>query len=543
MIESSTSAGRDHHQVRELVDHAEDVRKRRLAARRAVAVELDQRTRPRERHDPVALLHLAHEVHQRVRGHPRVRDHRRQQVRDRVVVVQLDLLRIDQHEPDLVRARAQQDADEHRVDGGGLARAGRAGDEQVRHLREIGADRAPRDVLAEPDRQRRPLRRRLLEDVAESHDAPLRVRHLDADRLLARDRREDPHVGRRERVREVVLERRDLRHLRPWREPQLVARDVRPGDRTDYVRGDAEVPERLDQPRGHLGLPRRVGARLLAGRAREQADRRQAPLEARVIGHGGAVAPHRRERRLLDLGQDELLGGLFFYWLRPFGLRPEDKRPERSILVSLVELAGESVLIDRRRGVEARGAQDQLLVERLRRAHRLRDRRGALATQVRDRHRREPCRRVGDPLARRAQHHRERAAAQQHDAGEEEEDREEVRAEGADQVRHRPQLALTDDPAALLEIGRLPVARADGAGRGSRACRRRARASSTRRGGPGSRAAGAGCRSGVAARGSSRRRRARAVPRRAPCRRATRGPARGRCRRSPRSSARRARSP
>ena len=32
MIESSTSAGRDHHQVGELVDHAQDVGQRRLAA-------------------------------------------------------------------------------------------------------------------------------------------------------------------------------------------------------------------------------------------------------------------------------------------------------------------------------------------------------------------------------------------------------------------------------------------------------------------------------------------------------------------------------
>ena len=34
MIESSTSAGRDHHQVGELVDHAQDVGQRRLAALR-----------------------------------------------------------------------------------------------------------------------------------------------------------------------------------------------------------------------------------------------------------------------------------------------------------------------------------------------------------------------------------------------------------------------------------------------------------------------------------------------------------------------------
>ena len=33
----------------------------------------------------------------------------------------------------------------------------------------------------------------------------------------------------------------------PGREPQLIARDVRPGDRADHLRLHAEVPERLDQ--------------------------------------------------------------------------------------------------------------------------------------------------------------------------------------------------------------------------------------------------------------------------------------------------------
>ena len=62
-----------------------------------------------------------------------------------------------------------------------------------------------------------------LEDVAEVDDPPARVRDLDPDRLLARDRRQDPDVGRRERVGEVVLELRDLAHLDARRESQLVA--------------------------------------------------------------------------------------------------------------------------------------------------------------------------------------------------------------------------------------------------------------------------------------------------------------------------------
>ncbi len=59
------------------------------------------------------------------------------------------------------------------------------------------------------------------------------VRDLDADRLLARDRREDPDLGRRERVGEVVLQRRDLRDLRSGRELELVPGDARAGDLAD----------------------------------------------------------------------------------------------------------------------------------------------------------------------------------------------------------------------------------------------------------------------------------------------------------------------
>src|ERR1700728_112937 len=50
--------GRDHHQVRQLVDHAHDVRQRRFISRLARLVQLDQAARARQRHDPIALLHL-----------------------------------------------------------------------------------------------------------------------------------------------------------------------------------------------------------------------------------------------------------------------------------------------------------------------------------------------------------------------------------------------------------------------------------------------------------------------------------------------------
>ena len=47
------------------------------------------------------------------------------------------------------------------------------------------------DVLAEPDGERAGRLRQVVVDVAERDQVRAQVRHLDADRLLARDRRED----------------------------------------------------------------------------------------------------------------------------------------------------------------------------------------------------------------------------------------------------------------------------------------------------------------------------------------------------------------
>ena len=103
---------------------------------------------------------------------------------------------------------------------------------------------------------------RLLEDVAEVDDPAARVGDLDADRLLAGDRREDADVGRGQRVGEVVLELGDLADLDAGREAQLVAGDVRAGDHADDLRLDAEVAERLDQLRRRSSPARRCRARL-----------------------------------------------------------------------------------------------------------------------------------------------------------------------------------------------------------------------------------------------------------------------------------------
>jgi hypothetical protein len=107
---------RDHHQIRELVDHAEDVWERRLAVALADPVELAEVARAGHLHDLVAALHLGDQVVEDVGRQTRRGDDRRQQMRDLLVVVELDPLRVDQHHPHLVRRGVEQDRAEDRVD-------------------------------------------------------------------------------------------------------------------------------------------------------------------------------------------------------------------------------------------------------------------------------------------------------------------------------------------------------------------------------------------------------------------------------------------
>ena len=101
--------GRDHHQVGELVDHAEDVRERRVARLAPRLVELGEVAGAGLAHHLVAALHLADQVLEHVRGQARVGDDRRQEVRQVLVVVELDALGVDQDQAALVRRGVEQD--------------------------------------------------------------------------------------------------------------------------------------------------------------------------------------------------------------------------------------------------------------------------------------------------------------------------------------------------------------------------------------------------------------------------------------------------
>ena len=166
---------------------------------------------------------------QRAGGLLRVGDDRHQKVRDSVVNIQLDLLRVDEYQLDLVRTRLVEHRYYHAVDTDRLTRTGRTGDQYMRHLRDIEVDRIAGDVHAETGYYLalRVFEAVVLEQLADVYGRRSLVRNLDADRLLARDRGFDSNAARREVQRDVVDQIDDGAHLCADLGLQLIARDCR----------------------------------------------------------------------------------------------------------------------------------------------------------------------------------------------------------------------------------------------------------------------------------------------------------------------------
>src|SRR5204863_2039108 len=151
----------------------------------------------------------------------------RDEMRYTLVVRELDPLGIDQREAHLVRSSAHQDRCEQRVDARRLAGTGRAGDEDVRHLREVRDDETAFDILAESDDQWMliGLRGRRAQHVPEADELPVGVGDFYADRRLPWNRRQDPYVCALDGVRDVAGQRGDPFDLDGRPELDFVARD------------------------------------------------------------------------------------------------------------------------------------------------------------------------------------------------------------------------------------------------------------------------------------------------------------------------------
>ncbi len=163
-----------------------------------------------------------------------------------VVLGELDPLGVDQDHADLFGCRAHENAGQHRVDAARLARSGLARHKEVGHVGQVDHDRPSGDVATETHFERVNGGGRLLghEQIADGDQGAVDVRNLDADRLFARDRREDSHIGCGHRIRDVLLETRDAGDLHAGSQLVLEHRDRRADPDTDEAGLDVVLAER-----------------------------------------------------------------------------------------------------------------------------------------------------------------------------------------------------------------------------------------------------------------------------------------------------------
>src|SRR5208283_1595980 len=190
-----------HHQIRQLVNDDDQIGKRLVLALLHI---LKQRKRLLLLEGPVVLvdvphpalrqqlqpvLHLPRRIPQHIRRHLRIRYHRRDQMRNPLVQIQLQPLRIYQHHLHFVRRRLVQNRHHQRIDEHALARARRAGNQQVRHRRQIRHPDPP--VQISPHRQRQLAWRirkfRRLDNLPQRNCLPPVIRHFNSNRRFSRD--------------------------------------------------------------------------------------------------------------------------------------------------------------------------------------------------------------------------------------------------------------------------------------------------------------------------------------------------------------------
>ncbi len=190
----------DHHQVGELVDHHHDEGEWpiRLALfdRFAgfehlahVAIELLDIPDAKRGKRLVALFHFAHGPAQRVGRLLRLYDDRRHEMRNVFIHSEFEALRVHHDHADVIGRRSIQNAGQHRVEADGLTGTGRAGDQQVRHRRQVGDVRLAVYRLAECHGQFRAVTGIgiRLEQLAQRDRFSVGIRDLDADGGLAGD--------------------------------------------------------------------------------------------------------------------------------------------------------------------------------------------------------------------------------------------------------------------------------------------------------------------------------------------------------------------
>ena len=173
-------------------------------------------------------------------------------MRDAIVDRQLDHLRVDEHELHFVRAAMVNDARDDGIDAHALAAAGRAGDQKMRRLRQIGHDGLPGDVLPQSheDMALAMLKGIAGKHIMKRHRRRLRIRDLDADRRFPRDRGFDADMCRLKSHGELIRKPFDLAHADAHFRLEFETRHRRPHAVVNDLRPDPEAGKRrLDERR------------------------------------------------------------------------------------------------------------------------------------------------------------------------------------------------------------------------------------------------------------------------------------------------------
>ena len=152
----------------------------------------------------VARIHFFRQLEKRASGELRVRDAIRDEMRDAVVLSQLDAFGIDEQHLDLIGHASGEERCDNDVETDALACARGAGNEEVRHAGEVRNNWTSSDVFAEAETERAFRFGHVIEDLTNRDGGHGAVRHFDAHRGLAGDRRFDAHALRGERQLDVI---------------------------------------------------------------------------------------------------------------------------------------------------------------------------------------------------------------------------------------------------------------------------------------------------------------------------------------------------
>ena len=144
-----------------------------------------------------------------------------------VIHLHFDHLGVDHDEAQFVRAELEEHRGDDGIDADRFARAGGTRDEAVRHGGEVADDGLAIDVLAQRKRDLlfRGAEFRVVEQLVKRDGDLLQVRDLDADGVLAGDRREDVDALGAGGAGDVCLQLRD-------------AGNPEAGGRVDFVAGN-----------------------------------------------------------------------------------------------------------------------------------------------------------------------------------------------------------------------------------------------------------------------------------------------------------------